>query len=110
MARILATALNDGTAVVVGATADTLARDPLDFELLLLPLRHHGKTHARILGCLSPSRVPIWLGLLPVNHLVIKSLRMIEDANVPIDAARYGHLIVHEGGRLKDTSASLRLP
>jgi hypothetical protein len=107
MVRILAIVLDDGAAVLAGISADSLARDPVDFELLLLPLRHHGKTHARMLGCLSPSRVPIWLGLLPVNQLAITSLRIIDAAKIPIDPARHGHLMVYEGGRVGNTLSRL---
>jgi hypothetical protein len=103
--RILAIVLDGGEAVVVGINANTLVSDPLDLELLLLPLRHHGKTHARILGCLSPGRIPIWLGLLPITDMQVTSFRIIDgirtapaSAGARSIANRYGHLVVYNGG------------
>jgi hypothetical protein len=105
MRRILAIVLDGGEAVVVGVGANTLVNDPLDLELLLLPLRHHGKTHARMLGCLSPARVPVWLGLLPITDLQVISFRIIESARTTAGlnsgrniTNRHGHLIVYDGG------------
>jgi hypothetical protein len=105
MRRILAIVLDGGEAVVVGINADTLVSDPLDLELLLLPLRHHGKTHARMLGCLSPARIPIWLGLLPITEMHVTSFRIIAGSRTGATAAsrrstanRYRHLVVYDGG------------
>jgi hypothetical protein len=107
MRRILAIVLDEGAPVIVGISAAALIGDPLELELLLLPLRHHGKTHARMLGCLSPARVPIWLGLLPVTTMTVTSLRVMkcelsalaagESGNA--GSARHGHLMVYDGGR-----------
>jgi len=105
MRRILAIVLDGGEAVVVGINANTLVNDPLDLELLLLPLRHHGKTHARLLGCLSPARIPVWLGLLPITDMNVTSFRIIESARAAkasprgnVASYRHRHLIVYDGG------------
>ena len=45
--------------------------------MLLLPLRHRGKTHSRILGSFAPAGFPHWLGLVPVARLSLVSIRMI---------------------------------
>jgi hypothetical protein len=37
----------------------------------MLPLRHGGKTHSRLIGSLSPMNIPLWLGLDPVVKLSI---------------------------------------
>ncbi len=57
------------------------------FELLLLPLRHYGKTHSRILGMIKPATATPWLGVLPVGALSLRSLRIINDAESEVRAS-----------------------
>jgi len=60
----------------------------LELELLLLPLRHHGATHSRILGCCTPKSNPQWLGLLPVAGFALVSLRVLTSANAATSSPR----------------------
>lgn len=71
------TALDGACPVVAGAMAAVPDRAPVEMELLLLPLRHNGKTHARLLGALSPARYPSWFGLLPAENLSLSSMRIL---------------------------------
>lgn len=96
----------DDTAGVIGGIVGTTARGAtVNLELLMLPLRHRGKTHARMLGALSPGVVPAWLGLDPVVALSTRSLRVIwPSGSTPDGAALYRldrrrHFVVHQGGR-----------
>lgn len=113
MLRILHCVLDHRTPALVGLKAGPLGYPPIDLEMLLLPLRHHGKTHARMLGAIAPFETPSWLGLLPVNSFGLASLRFVEEP-VPADdlpshrtlvfrkgvkTRQYGYLVVHEGGR-----------
>jgi hypothetical protein len=68
--------VEEAAGLVAGLSAATEGAS-LDFEMILLPLRHRGKPHARILGALSPSVVPPWIGLYPVRHLTTSSLRVL---------------------------------
>ena len=111
----LASAVMGQACVLVGAArADAGPGASLDLELLLLPLRHHGKTHARLLGALVPLELPAWLGIVPVARLALVSWRLLGQENLtpsllsrappnPAPArphlARRNHLFVHEGGR-----------
>lgn len=61
-------------ASLVGETDD--GRN-LDLEMLLLPLRHRGRTHARMLGSIVPLDVPYWTGTAPLARLRLKTLRVI---------------------------------
>jgi hypothetical protein len=61
-------------ASVVGETDDGRT---IDLEMLLLPLRHRGRTHARMLGAIMPLDVPYWTGTAPLVRLRINTLRMI---------------------------------
>ncbi|MGU3539742.1 PAS domain-containing protein [Methylobacterium sp. A54F] len=112
--RLIEIVAGDTVGVVAGLRATTAAGEAADLELLLLPLRHRGRTQARLLGALSPILVPSWLGLRPVSGLATTSLRVLGGLDLPArtvgglpvpppanDAAplRRGHLLVHRGGR-----------
>ena len=66
----------------VGAILGLLGRNQngseLALEMLILPLRHRGRTDARLLGAMSPAAVPSWAGLVPLRDLRTISLRVIE--------------------------------
>jgi hypothetical protein len=106
MRRLVEAVMDDAAGVVGGVTGRTRAGHPIDLELLMLPLRHRGKTHSRILGSLSPATVPAWIGLDPVDSLRTLSLRMIWSGSresIALDpAARRRRLVVHEGGRARE--------
>jgi hypothetical protein len=99
---------SEPTPAIAGVRTAPPGRPVLDLELLLLPLRHFGRTHSRILGCLTPSAVPLWLGLIPVESLSLGPMRIIRGAaadglkstleNENRSPERYGHLRVHNGG------------
>ena len=47
--------------------------------------RHHGRTHARILGALASARHLDWMGLLPVERLELRSLRIMSSTEARVD-------------------------
>ncbi len=108
---VLACVLDERTAMVAGVRAAPRDDVPIDLEMLLLPLRHHGRTHVRILGSLAPSHVPSWLGLLPVEPMTLTSFRTIrgtspasyKPSGPPLHElsppTRHGRFTVYEGGR-----------
>jgi hypothetical protein len=55
------------------------------FELLLLPLRHYGRTHARILASIAPVGPAIWTGLVPAKPFRFKTMRMLREAEFAFD-------------------------
>ncbi|MDP3554679.1 PAS domain-containing protein [Methylocystis sp.] len=57
-------------------------RDAAEFELLLLPLRHFGKSCSRVMGSLAPARRLDWVGVCPVGPLDLVAARMLEDKAV----------------------------
>ncbi|AWN43904.1 PAS domain-containing protein [Methylobacterium durans] len=120
--RLIEIVAGDTVGVVAGLRGETARGDAIDLELLLLPLRHRGRTQARVLGSLSPIAIPSWLGLHPVESLSATTLRVLTDrperaletpaaalsGGIPgglprpaNDSApfRRGHLLVHRGGR-----------
>ncbi|MBY0532173.1 MAG: PAS domain-containing protein [Xanthobacteraceae bacterium] len=70
---------------VVSLLGETDDGRTLDLEMLLLPLRHRGRTHARMLGSVVPLDVPYWTGTAPLARLRIKTLRMIYSAERETD-------------------------
>ena len=120
--RLVEAVALDTVGVVAGLRGTTEREEAIDLELLLLPLRHHGETQARILGALSPACVPHWLGIRPVTRLQTTSMRVLGHEMLGHEAAsgrpdagatlrnlpepandtaplRRGHLLVHRGGR-----------
>lgn len=77
IAAVLLTVMDGACPVVAGAQTRLAGHPPLDLELLLLPLRHHGRTHARVLGSLSAPHYPEWIGLIPIEQLELRSLRIL---------------------------------
>jgi len=74
---ILASVAGEAQPFLIGATGTPLGFAAVDIEILLLPLRHHGDTHSRILGCCAPSAAPRWLGLVAVQSLALLTLRAL---------------------------------
>ena len=77
--RLLQATSDGPVPVLLGASA-TLNGRTLDLEALLLPLRHHGRTHSRLMGAIVPLSTPDWLGLIPVGKFELKSYRIMESA------------------------------
>lgn len=113
IAAALVGVVDDAAPVVAGVKIETAGHAPLELELLLLPLRHFGKTHARVLGALAPVYQPEWLGQLRAGPLSLISMRVIETA--PRDQDRSAHsrpetvpagrarprLVVYEGDKMR---------
>lgn len=64
--------------IIAGALTAPEGYDQIELELLLLPLRHHGKTHSRVLGRIAAAKQPGWLGLIPVKSLDLTSMRVLD--------------------------------
>ena len=77
IAAMLGSVASEAAAMLAGVSANPQGLQPLDLELLLLPLRHHGNTQARILGAFSPASLPSWIGLLPAAPMTLLSLRVL---------------------------------
>ncbi|MFC7053783.1 PAS domain-containing protein [Hansschlegelia quercus] len=73
----LATVSDDAAVAVVGAQGVTELGRRIDLEIALLPLRHRGQTHSRILGSMTPVETPYWLGVCEITRFELTSLRMI---------------------------------
>lgn len=103
--KLIETAVGDTVGLVVGLLGANENGSEIALEMLLLPLRHRGRTEARLVGSLSPATIPSWAGLVPLRTLETRSLRVIQAAPAEsrVEAAlareRRQLFVVHEGGR-----------
>jgi hypothetical protein len=111
---ILHCVADEAQAFLIGAEARPPNLDAADVEIVLMPLRHHGLTHARVLGGLAVHAAPAWMGLSGAGRIALTSLRALDPPTLerlkPEDAApvgfslrdmprRYKHLFVYSGDR-----------
>jgi hypothetical protein len=80
------------TPVIAGIIGETADRRMLGLELLLLPLRHHGRTDARLVGSLAALSHPYWATLVPLAHLRIGSSRFMQPEDAISSGATAGLL------------------
>jgi hypothetical protein len=103
IADLLAISRNERVGTVAGVTAESRDGEPIDLELLLLPLGTRRPSLARTIGVLAPLSPPPWLGTTAIGALTLGSRRHVGAAPkarlLPrFMAARRG-LVVHQGGR-----------
>ncbi len=111
---ILHCVADEAQAFLIGAEARQPHLDAADIEIILMPLRHHGLTHARVLGGLAVHAAPAWMRLSDAGPIALTSLRALDSPTrerlKPEDAAplgfslrdppkRYKHLFVYSGDR-----------
>ena len=114
LASVLHCVADEAQAFLIGAEAGPPGLDAADIEVILLPLRHHGLTHARVLGGFAPHAGPAWTGLVGAGPIALTSLRALDswarEALTPEGAApvgfalrdpprRHKHLFVYSGDR-----------
>ena len=101
-------------AFLIGAEAQPPGLGAVDIEAILLPLRHHGLTHSRVLGGFAVHAAPAWMGLMGAGPITLTSLRALDSSTrrgpAPEDMTaagfshrdtpkRYKHLFVYSGDR-----------
>ena len=107
---ILECVADEAQPFLVGAEALPSGLGSIDIEVALLPLRHHGLTHSRILGSIAVNAAPDWLGLVGAGQMRLTSLRSLDPKMQPPSAreptvandfsvrntpTRHGHLFVY---------------
>jgi hypothetical protein len=108
MRELLDTVAQESVGLVAGVSATAATGEPLDLELLALPLSHNGRTDSRVIGTLTPIAAPYWLGTHPIGPLALGTLRYLGTATAPLmprpmpilpnGRIRHG-LIVYDGGQ-----------
>jgi hypothetical protein len=111
---ILHCAADEAQPFLIGAEARPPGLGAVDIEAILLPLRHHGLTHARVLGAFAAHAAAPWIGLVGAGPVALTSLRApdppsrpssLTDGDAPAGFSlrnpprRYKHLFVYSGER-----------
>jgi hypothetical protein len=104
VSNLLAILNDERVGTVAGVTAQSADGEPIDLELMLLPLSASRPSLARTIGILAPLKTQQWLGSSPLGALTLGSRRHIgasaETRLLPrFMAPRRRHLVVYEGGR-----------
>ncbi len=109
MRDLLTVVTHESIGAVAGARGCNSEGVALDFELVLLPLSHRGRTGARVLGALAPAERPAWFGTSAIGRLSLGTLRYLGPEVARIEAPpilpimprgriRHG-LVVYDGGQ-----------
>jgi hypothetical protein len=77
METLIRAVTEDHAVALVTFQGTTALHTKVSFETILMPLRHNGSTHTRILGSMSAIEEPYWLGVQPVLEQRITGLRLI---------------------------------
>lgn len=80
--QLLRSVCEDTVGAVAGLTGAPDEGAQIDLELLLLPLRHYGRTHSRLIGCMTPFHLESWSGLSPMRLHSLSSLRVLTQADM----------------------------
>lgn len=109
MREMVSVVAEEAVAMLAGVRGLVAAGPAVDLELLLLPLYHRGRRDIRMLGALTPVAIPYWLGVMPVEQLMLTTMRHLGADSAPLSAPtlvpatvvgrRRGRLIVLDGGR-----------
>jgi len=83
LSRMVDAVMDESAGAVTGLHVTSEKGGSAELELLVLPLRHRGRTHARLLGALSPVTTPPWLGLDAIADVEVRSKRIIWPSGLP---------------------------
>jgi hypothetical protein len=67
---------------LLGAVARPPGLGSVDIEAVLLPLRHHGLTHSRILGGFAVTAAQDWMGLVGAGQMALTSMRPLDSSTL----------------------------
>jgi hypothetical protein len=85
METLIRAVTEDHAVALVTFQGTTALQTKVTFEAILMPLRHNGSTHARILGAMTSFDEPYWLGVQPVIEQRITGLRLLWPDDMPAD-------------------------
>jgi len=103
VANLLAVLQSERVGTVAGVSAQAANGEPIELELLLLPLSAARPSLARTIGILAPLKMPQWLGASPIGALTLGGRRHIgasvQTRILPRFMAPRRQFVVHQGGR-----------
>lgn len=85
METMIRAVTEDHAVALVTFQGTTAINTRISFETILLPLRHNGSSHTRLLGAMTALEEPYWFGVQPVLEQRITGLRLIWPDDVPAE-------------------------
>jgi hypothetical protein len=85
METMIRAVTEDHAVALVTFQGTTAINTKVSFETILLPLRHNGSSHMRLLGGMTALEEPYWLGVQPVLEQRITGLRLIWPDEMPVE-------------------------
>jgi hypothetical protein len=104
---LLKSVVEEHAAVVASAEGFSSQEHLCKLELILLPLRGTSQDGTRVVGCLSPSAVPMWFSVHTMVSMRLGNVRLCwpsgrrETSPAPpalVPARKIGRFMVYEGG------------
>ena len=77
METLIRAVTEDHAVALVTFQGTTALHTKVSFETILMPLRHNGSTHTRLLGAMTALDEPYWLGVQPILEQRITGLRLL---------------------------------
>jgi hypothetical protein len=85
METLIRAVTEDHAVALVTFQGTTAINTKVSFETILMPLRHNGSTHSRLLGAMTALEEPYWLGVQPIMEQRITGLRLIWPDDVALE-------------------------
>lgn len=98
MDTLIRAVTEDHAVALVTFQGTTALHTKVSFETILMPLRHNGSTHTRLLGSMQALDEPYWLGVQPIMDQRISGLRLIwpDDAEYQDSVREVAAKVVNE--------------
>ena len=85
MDTLIRAVTEDHAVALVTFQGTTAIHTKVTFEMILMPLRHNGSTHTRLLGAMTAIDEPYWLGVQPIMEQRISGLRLIWPDDIALE-------------------------
>lgn len=85
METLIRAVTEDHAVALVTFQGTTAIHTKVTFEMILMPLRHNGSTHTRLLGAMTAIDEPYWLGVQPIMEQRISGLRLIWPDDIALE-------------------------
>jgi len=85
METLIRAVTEDHAVALVTFQGSTALHTKVNFETILMPLRHNGSTHTRLLGAMTALEDPYWLGVQPIMEQRITGLRLIWPDDIALE-------------------------
>lgn len=112
MDTLIRAVTEDHAVALVTFQGTTALHTKVSFETILMPLRHNGSTHTRLLGAMTALDEPYWLGVQPIMEQRVTGLRLIwpDDAEYQDSVREVATKVVNEVEFSGSAAASFGMP